>query len=171
MASENGHIYTHGAAPTLGGAGVASLGYEVTSQAASVTSGSTSVTLSAANGLIVVGQTVAGTDIPDGTTVVAVSGTSLTLSQAATGTNASEALGFATPTTNNDTNGFIAFVQPGAAVLSFNKPYTSIPACQVSVTSGTVTVVPDTTTFKSLTIATGGSSGTRTITYHCEGTN
>ena len=69
------------------------------STAGSITSGSTAVTLSVANSLIQVGQTVTGTGIAAGTTVAAISGTSLTLSQAATTTSTTTAvtLNFLTP--------------------------------------------------------------------------
>lgn len=74
----------------------ASLG---TTATASTTSGSTAVTLSAANSLIYVGMKVTGTGIAASTTVSAVSGTSVTLSLNATATNASVTLNFVTPYT------------------------------------------------------------------------
>ncbi|WP_284653844.1 T9SS type A sorting domain-containing protein [Flavobacterium terrisoli] len=49
-----------------------------------ITAGSATVTLSAANAAITVGLTVTGSGIPTGTTVAAISGTTLTLSQQAT---------------------------------------------------------------------------------------
>ena len=69
------------------------------SVAGSITSGSTAVTLSASNGLIAVGHTVTGTGIASGTTVAAISGTTLTLSQAATASSTTTAvtLTFSTP--------------------------------------------------------------------------
>lgn len=69
------------------------------STANSITSGSTTVTLGAANALIAVGQTVKGTGIASGTTVSAISGTTLTLSQAATASSTSTAvtLSFSSP--------------------------------------------------------------------------
>ena len=65
----------------------------------SITSGSSTVTLGAANALIGVGQTVTGTGIASGTTVSAISGTTLTLSQAATASSTATAvtLSFSTP--------------------------------------------------------------------------
>ena len=60
----------------------------------SLTSGSTSVTLSAANALIQVGQVVTGTGIASNTTVTAVNGTNLTLSAGATTTSATITLSF-----------------------------------------------------------------------------
>ena len=66
--------------------------------AAGVTSGSTAVTLSAANTSILVGQGVSGPGIAPGTTVSAISTTALTLSQAATATFAgAQTLSFLTP--------------------------------------------------------------------------
>lgn len=59
----------------------------VTTQATTttgVTSGSASITLGASNSAIEVGQVVTGTGIPNGTVVIAISGTSLTISQNAT---------------------------------------------------------------------------------------
>ncbi len=58
------------------------------------TATSTDVTLAAANPLIRVNQYVTGSGVPTGTTVSAISGTSLTLSQATTSTLASTALSF-----------------------------------------------------------------------------
>ena len=66
----------------------------ITTQSASITSGSTAVTLSGSNTAIYQGSVVTGTGIPFGTTVSTISGTSLTLSQAATATNASVTLSF-----------------------------------------------------------------------------
>lgn len=60
-----------------------------TSTATGVTTGSATVTLSAANALITAGLYVTGTGIPAGTTVAAISGTTLTLSQPATLTSTS----------------------------------------------------------------------------------
>ena len=59
-----------------------------------LTSGSTAVTLSAANALIQVGQIVSGTGIPSNTTVTAVNGTSVTLSLAANATSTTTTLSF-----------------------------------------------------------------------------
>ena len=59
-----------------------------------LTSGSTAVTLSAANALILVGQIVSGTGIPSNTTVTAVNGASLTLSAAATANSSTTTLSF-----------------------------------------------------------------------------
>gem|GEM_PF-543458 len=69
----------------------------ITSSSARTTSGSTTVTLSAANLSIVNGMPVNGTNIPIGTTVASISGTTLILSQAALGTynNASLTFNFA----------------------------------------------------------------------------
>ena len=59
-----------------------------------LTTGSTAVTLSAANALILVGQIVSGSGIPSNTTVTAVNGTSVTLSLAATATSTTTTLSF-----------------------------------------------------------------------------
>ena len=66
----------------------------ITTQTASITSGSTSATLSASNSSIYQGSVITGTGIPFGTTVATISGTSLTLSQAATATNGAVTLSF-----------------------------------------------------------------------------
>lgn len=60
------------------------------SSATGIVSGSATVTLQAANAAIVVGLTVTGTGIPEGTTVVDISGTTLTLSQQATVSSSSQ---------------------------------------------------------------------------------
>ncbi|QBZ98932.1 T9SS type A sorting domain-containing protein [Flavobacterium sangjuense] len=60
------------------------------SSSTGIVSGSATVTLQAANAAIVVGLTVTGTGIPAGTTVSAISGTTLTLSQAATVSSTSQ---------------------------------------------------------------------------------
>jgi hypothetical protein len=66
----------------------------ITTQTASITASSTSVTLSASNTSIYQGSIITGTGIPFGTTVATISGTSLTLSQAATATNGAVTLSF-----------------------------------------------------------------------------
>ena len=60
------------------------------SSATGIISGSANVTLQTANTAIVVGLTVTGTGIPAGTTVSAISGTALTLSQSATVSSSSQ---------------------------------------------------------------------------------
>lgn len=60
------------------------------SSSTGITSGSANVTLQTANTAIVVGLTVTGTGIPAGTTVTAISGTALTLSQPATVSSTSQ---------------------------------------------------------------------------------
>ncbi|WP_158592549.1 T9SS type A sorting domain-containing protein [Flavobacterium sp. 102] len=73
------------------------------SSSTGITAGSANVTLQTANTAITVGLTVTGSGIPAGTTVVAISGTALTLSQPATISSVSQtALTFSnvqTPTT------------------------------------------------------------------------
>lgn len=73
--------------------GTAAISAPVTS---SITNTSTSVTLSVANSNILVGWKVFGLGIQAGTTVSAIAGTSVTLSLAATATNASASLVFVT---------------------------------------------------------------------------
>lgn len=112
--SEGGHIYTHGTAPGISGTNCYP-GYILSDANSTVTSGSTSVTVpSASDNLIAVGEVVVDTGngsgyIPAGTTVAAVSGTTVTLSQAATGTTSTDTVSFVIPSTNNDINGSIAF--------------------------------------------------------------
>lgn len=73
------------------------------SSATGIISGSANVTLQTANTAIVVGLTVTGTGIPAGTTVSAISGTALTLSQSATVSSTSQTtltfINIETPTT------------------------------------------------------------------------
>ncbi len=66
----------------------------ITALNSSLTTGSTAVTLSAANALILVGQIVSGAGIASNTTVTAVNGTSVTLSLAATATSTTTTLSF-----------------------------------------------------------------------------
>src|ERR1700733_882242 len=67
------------------------LGPSIVIPNASVTSGSTTVTLTAAPfSSVAAGQSITGADIPSGTTISSVGGTSLTLSAAATGTDAND---------------------------------------------------------------------------------
>lgn len=67
-----------------------------TTQAANLTSGSTAVTLTASNASILVGMRVTGTNIPANTSVVSNSGTTLVISNAASGTLAGVTLTFYT---------------------------------------------------------------------------
>lgn len=66
--------------------------YSAIAAVGNVRSGNTSVTLTAANPAITVGMPVTGTQIANGTTVAAISGTTLTLSQAANATLTTAAL-------------------------------------------------------------------------------
>jgi len=66
----------------------------ITALNSTLTTGSTAVTLSAANALILVGQIVSGAGIASNTTVTAVNGTSVTLSLAATATSTTTTLSF-----------------------------------------------------------------------------
>jgi hypothetical protein len=92
-----------------------------TTQSASITSGSTAVTLSGSNASIRVGQLIIATGINTfpPTYVAAISGTSLTLSQNATATNGSVTLNFFTPHGvvagggNNQATGAYSFIGGG----------------------------------------------------------
>jgi hypothetical protein len=84
-------VANQGVSPVKWAVGTAASG---TSQTGNVTSGSTSVTLSAANAGISVGQIVYGSGIPANTFVSAISGTALTLSQPATIATTGATLGF-----------------------------------------------------------------------------
>ena len=79
------------------------LGGALQSANATITSASIAVTLSAANASILPGMTVKGDNIPIGTTVAAVSGTSLTLSKAATGSSSTYPLTFNLTTSGSGT--------------------------------------------------------------------
>jgi hypothetical protein len=65
-----------------------------TTATSSTTLNSTAVVTASVNALIRIGSTVSGSGIADGTTVTAVNGTAITLSKAATATNASVVLTF-----------------------------------------------------------------------------
>jgi hypothetical protein len=84
-------VANQGVSPVKWAVGTAASG---TSQTANVTAASTSVTLSAANAAITVGQIVYGSGIPANTFVSAISGTALTLSQPATISTTGATLGF-----------------------------------------------------------------------------
>ena len=92
-------------------------GSAVTTQSATM-NGTTAVTLSGSNANIKVGQYISGTSIAADTYVAAISGTSLTLSQAATGSSTST-LGFYTPHGvvvgggNNQATGSYSFIGGG----------------------------------------------------------
>ena len=65
-----------------------------TASNATTTNGSTQMTLAAANGALAAGQPIIGTGVPAGTVISAVSGTTVTMSQAATSSNANVAYSF-----------------------------------------------------------------------------
>jgi hypothetical protein len=89
----------------------------ITTQSATM-NGTTAVTLSASNALIRVGQYISGTSIGTDTYVAAISGTSLTLSQAATGSTTNN-ISFFTPHGvvvgggNNQATGSYSFIGGG----------------------------------------------------------
>jgi hypothetical protein len=95
----------------------ATSGTAVTTQSATM-NGTTAVTLAASNANIKVGQYISGTSIAGETYVAAISGTSLTLSQAATGSSTST-LSFYTPHGvvvgggNNQATGSYSFIGGG----------------------------------------------------------
>lgn len=117
--------YTNGSATQLGqfnfiGGGALNTGTAtaaVTTQAATM-NGTTAVTLSGSNAAIKVGQYITGTAIATGTYVAAISGTSLTLSQNASGSG-SATLSFFTPHGvvvgggNNQATGAYSFIGGG----------------------------------------------------------
>ncbi|ESU22682.1 hypothetical protein FEDK69T_19400 [Flavobacterium enshiense DK69] len=84
-------VANEGTGPIKWALGTAASG---TTSVGAITSGSTAVTLTAANANIVQGQVVYGDNIPANTFVAAISGTSLTLSQGATATSGTVTLGF-----------------------------------------------------------------------------
>ena len=91
FASNGWTVANQGVSPVKWAVGTAASG---TSSVGSTTNLSASVTLTAANANIVVGQIVYGKGIPVNTFVSAISGTSLTLSQAATNSGSGVSLGF-----------------------------------------------------------------------------
>lgn len=92
--SSNGWtLANQGTSPVKWALGTAASG---TSSVGSVTAASASVTLTAANANIAVGQIVYGSGIPVNTFVSAISGTALTLSQTATISTTGATLGFGT---------------------------------------------------------------------------
>ena len=84
-------VANQGVSPVKWAVGTAASG---TSQTGNVTAASASVTLTAANANIAVGQIVYGSGIPANTFVSAIAGTALTLSQPATISTSSATLGF-----------------------------------------------------------------------------
>ena len=74
----------HGYVYVLASSTIIDLAGTITTQSGTTSNGSPTVTLSASNPLIQVGQVVSGTGIPSGTYVLTVFGTTLTLSQNAT---------------------------------------------------------------------------------------
>ena len=91
------NTYSRGTSVTNGilQAGLSSAGYAFT-QSIQLTSGSTTATFATNNSAVLVGQTVSGSGIPAGTTVVSVSDTTFVLSAAPTATSTST-LTFTTP--------------------------------------------------------------------------
>jgi hypothetical protein len=96
----NGYVYTIATGTLL------DLSGPITTQVGTLTGGSATVTLSAANGAIQPGQVVTGTGIISGTYVLTVFGTSLTLSQYASATG-STTLTFSTSYPNSTVSGAV----------------------------------------------------------------
>lgn len=141
-----------------------------TTQSSTTTSASTAVTLSASNSSIVVGMGVSGTGIATGTTVSAVSGTSLTLSQNATaaGTNTLTFYSTTLPaqTTGNglpSTVGALTILNPAGVTLTNSTTANGT----LSLTAGTLNVGSgNTLTLKGTRAGTGYIDGTGgTIAY------
>ena len=91
------NTYSRGTSVTNGilQAGLSSAGYAFT-QSIQLTSGSTTATFATNNSAVLVGQTVSGSGIPAGTTVVSISDTTFVLSAAPTA-NSTSTLTFTTP--------------------------------------------------------------------------
>jgi len=89
--------------PTGTTATIGALSISATTTTTGVTSGSTTVTLSASNASIRVGMSVTGTGIATGTTVAAISGTTLTLSTAATASSSGTAVTLTIATVSSTT--------------------------------------------------------------------
>ena len=96
IVSVNGTTLTLSAATTAAATTATALTFAIpTSINTITTTGSTTATLAAANASVVPGMLVTGTGIVTGTTVQSISGTTLTLSQAATATSSVTTLTFA----------------------------------------------------------------------------
>ena len=96
----------HGYVYVLASSTIIDLAGTITTQSGTTSNGSPTVTLSASNPLIQVGQVVSGTGIPSGTYVLTVFGTALTLSQNATA-NGSPTLTFTTSYPSNTVSGAV----------------------------------------------------------------
>lgn len=139
-----------------------SLGTQAITQAGT-TATSTAVTLAAANPLIRVNQIVTGSGVPTGTTVSAISGTSLTLSQATTSTVVGTTLSFVEQftvascvTTNTSVNVTLGSVNP-AIVVGMGVTGTGVAA------GTTVASISGTTMTLS---ANATAAGTVTLTFY-----
>ena len=109
------------------------------------TNASTAATIAAANPLITAGQSVTGTNIPANTTIAAISGVNVTLSQAATGTGAITA----TFDNNVSVSGGVVVLHPYVFVFGNNglirncsagnaQDWASADANEVNVASGKI---------------------------------
>lgn len=108
---------------------------------ATTTNGSTSITVASATN-IGVGQSVSGAGIPAGTVVAAVSGTTITLSNAATATGASVPLTFGTTMNLLPTAGTLSFNPDGTLQSSTTSPIAlTVPGLADSASIGNSGVV------------------------------
>ena len=142
-----------------------------------ITLGSTSVTLAVANPLIVVGQYISGNGIAPLTTVSAISGTTLTLSQAANQTQtAATTLSFGSVQEANGTGSFVTGVIQN---LTFNNtaPYNlinwnlsnSVVGTTLTFTKGRVALGSSNSMTLGTAATTSTAAGTLTITSLSEG--
>lgn len=101
-----------------------------TASKATTSAGSTTMTLAAANGALAAGQPIVGTGVPTGTLISSVSGTTLTMSQSATSSNASLTYSFGYQsngtTTANSTQmtsvGLAGALTPGQPIIGPGVP-------------------------------------------------
>lgn len=127
-ASEGGHVYLHGPAPTVSGTNCYA-GTNAAQAIGSVTSGSASLTVTSATG-IAAGQLVvdAAHYIPSGSTVTAVDGTTVTISNAATNSLSTDYLYFIVPAADNDMTGTLAITGlSNDCTITFHTPWSAGP--------------------------------------------
>ena len=143
-----------------------------TTQNTSTTINSTTATLSAANGNISVGMGVSGTGIAPGTTVAAVSGTALTLSQNATATGSAVSFSYYVTTLPAQTTGNIfpstinALTINNASGVTMSGSTTVNGACNL--TAGALAIGANTLTLKGTSPVVSGSinGASGTIIYN-----
>lgn len=126
VASESGHVYLHGPAPTVSGTNCYA-GTDAAQTTGTVVSGSTNVTVASASG-IAVGQLItdAAHYIPAGATVTAVNGTTVTVSSAATNNLTGDLVYFIASAADNDMAGTLAFTGiSGDCTITFHTPWSA----------------------------------------------